>query len=84
MVFLKEVCPWNEFESWYLVLTVLGWKSGVNFFTREFLEVFYFPSDFIVVAENFLKWFLRSFNAKFFQLLGIEPSVCLYVFYGCH
>ena len=28
-------------------------KSEANFFIREILEVFYFPSDFIVVAENF-------------------------------
>ena len=28
-------------------------KSEVNFIIREILEVFYFPSDFIAVAENF-------------------------------
>ena len=28
-------------------------KAEVNFFIREFCEIFYFPSDFIVVAENF-------------------------------
>ena len=33
-------------------------KVEVNFFIREFLEVFYFPSDFIVVAEIF-KGYLR-------------------------
>ena len=34
-----------------LLLDIL--KAEVNFFIREFFEVFYFPSDFIVVAENF-------------------------------
>ena len=28
-------------------------KAEVIFFIREFFEVFYFLSDFIVVAENF-------------------------------
>ena len=28
-------------------------KAEVNFFIREFGEAFYFPSDFIVVVENF-------------------------------
>ena len=28
-------------------------KAEVNFFIREFFEVFYFLSDFIVVDENF-------------------------------
>ena len=28
-------------------------KAGVNIFIRKFIETFYFPSDFIVVVENF-------------------------------
>ena len=28
-------------------------KAEINLFIREFFEVFYFPRDFIVVAENF-------------------------------
>ena len=47
-----EVWPWNEFERFVLFSTV-RLKAEVNFFIREFLEDFYFPSDFIVVAENF-------------------------------
>ena len=39
----------------FLYLALLDWKIEieVNFFIREFLEDFYFPTDFIVVAENF-------------------------------
>ena len=50
MVFFKKFWPWNEFER-FVLLGLL--KGEVNFFIREFLEVFYFPSDFIIVAENF-------------------------------
>ena len=50
MAFFKKFWPWNEVERF----VVLGLLQGeVNFFIREFLEVFYFPSDFIIVAENF-------------------------------
>ena len=28
-------------------------KAEVNFFIREFFEVFYYPSKFIIVPENF-------------------------------
>ena len=52
MVFSKEVWPWNEFESLGVFSTVTL-KGEVNFFIRECFEVFYFPSDFIVVSENF-------------------------------
>ena len=52
MVSFKEVWPWNEFER-FVVFSTIRLKAEVNFFIREFLEVFYFPSDFIVVAENF-------------------------------
>ena len=52
MVFLKKVWPWNEFEKFVVFITI-RLQGEVNFFIREFLEVFYFPSDFIIVAENF-------------------------------
>ena len=52
MVSFKEVGPWNEFER-FVVFSTIRLKAEVNFFIREFLEGFYFPSDFIVVAENF-------------------------------
>ena len=61
MAFFKKFWPWNEVERF----VVLGLLQGeVNFFIREFLEVFYFPIDFIVVAENFSKGFLKSFSSK--------------------
>ena len=50
-MFLKKVWPWHEFEKFFLFST--NWLKGeVNFFIREFLEVFYFSIDFIVIAEN--------------------------------
>ena len=52
MVFLKGVWPSNEFER-FVVFSTNRLKGVVNFFIREFLKVFYFPSDFIVVVENF-------------------------------
>ena len=52
MVFLKGVWPSNEFER-FVVFSATRLKGIVNFFIREFLKVFYFPSDFIVVVENF-------------------------------
>ena len=57
-------------------------KGEVHFFIREFWKYFSgFISDFIVVAESFYKEFLRSFSSTFFQSLGIEPSVILYIYY---
>ena len=82
MVLTKEVWPWNEFKS-FDVFSTIRLKVEVNFFIREFLQVFYFPIDFIVVAENFYKGFLRSFSStNCFQSLGIEPIISLYIFYG--
>ena len=52
MVSFKEVWPWNEFER-FIVFRAIMLKAEVNFFVREFLELFYFPGDFIVVPENF-------------------------------
>ena len=52
MVSFKEVWPWNEFER-FVVFSTIRLKASVNIFIRDFLEVFYFPSDFIVAAENF-------------------------------
>ena len=54
MVSFKEVWPWNEFKR-FVVFSTIRLKAEVNFFTRETLEVFYFPSKFqslgIVVAK---------------------------------
>ena len=52
MVSFKKVWPWNEFER-SVVFNTIKLKAEANFFIREILEVFYFPSDFIFVAENF-------------------------------
>ena len=63
MVSFKEVCSWNEFER-VVVFSTIRMKAELNFFIREFLEVFYFPSGFVVVVENFKNGFLRSFSPK--------------------
>ena len=52
MVFFKEVWPSNQFES-FAVFSTVRLKGEVNFFIGEFLEIFYFLSDFIVAVENF-------------------------------
>ena len=51
MVSFKEVWPWNEFER-FVVFSTIRLKGEVNFFIRQFLEVFYFPSAFIDVIES--------------------------------
>ena len=51
MVSFKEVWSWNEFER-FVVFSTIRLKAAVNR-SKEFFEVFYFPSDFIVVVENF-------------------------------
>ena len=55
MVFFKEVCP-NEFER-FVVFSTIRLEAAVNVLIREFFLVFYFPSDFIVVAEHFTRDF---------------------------
>ena len=55
MMSFMEVWLWNEFE-WFVVFSTIKLKTEVNFFIRKFLEVFYFPSDFIVVAEKSDFW----------------------------
>ena len=52
MVPFKKVWSWNEFKS-FVVFSTIILKDKVNFFYREFLEVLYFPSAFIVVIEIF-------------------------------
>ena len=52
MVPFKKVWSWNEFKS-FVVFSTIRLKDKVNFFYREFLEVLYFPSAFIVVIEIF-------------------------------
>ena len=43
MVPFKEVWPWNEFEGIAVLFSSIRLKGEVNFFIREFLEVFYSP-----------------------------------------
>ena len=52
MVSFKKVWSWNEFKK-FVVFSTIRLKDKVNFFYREFLEVLYFPSAFIVVIEIF-------------------------------
>ena len=52
MVSLKEVWPLNEFER-FVVFSTIRLNGEMNFFIREFVKVFYFPSDFIVAGKNF-------------------------------
>ena len=47
IVSLKEIWPWNEFERYVVLFSTIRLKGEVNFFIRELLEVFYFPSAFI-------------------------------------
>ena len=51
MVFFKEVWPSKQFES-FAVFSTVRLRGEVNFFIRQFLEVFYFPSAFIDVIES--------------------------------
>ena len=62
MVSFKEVWP-NEFER-FVVFNTIRLKAAVNVFISEFFLVFYFPSDFVIVVEHFLKGFLKSFSSK--------------------
>ena len=50
MVSFKKV--WSEK---FVVFSTIKLKGEVNFFVREFLEDFYFPSAFTVVIESFLR-----------------------------
>ena len=52
MLSFKEVYPWNEFEK-FVVFSTIRLKGEVNLFIKEFLEVFYFPSAFVVVIKSF-------------------------------
>ena len=52
MAFLKEIGALNEFER-FVVFSTIRLKGEVNLFTREFLDIFYFPADFTVVVEKF-------------------------------
>ena len=47
MVSFKEVWPWNEFERFVVLFSISRLKGEINFFIRDFLEVFYFPNAFI-------------------------------------
>ena len=65
------------------IINYITSAKQVHFFIREFWKSFSdFISDFIVVAEICYKGFLISFSTKYFQSLGIEPSVILYIYYG--
>ena len=58
---LKVVWPWNDFES-FVEFSTIRLQGEVNFVIKEFLEVFYFASDFTVVAKKNWKRFVRSSN----------------------
>ena len=49
MVSFKEVWPWNEFKRFVVLFSTIGLKGEVNFFIREFLEVFHFANAFIEI-----------------------------------
>ena len=49
MVPFKEVWAWNEFERFFVSFSTVRLRGEVNFFIREFLEIFYFPSAFILI-----------------------------------
>ena len=49
MVSFKEVWARNEFERFFVSFSTVRLKCEVNFFIREFLEIFYFPSAFILI-----------------------------------
>ena len=51
MVLFKEVQPRNEFHR-IVIFSTIRLKGAVNFFIRQFLEIFYFPSAFIAVIES--------------------------------
>ena len=61
MVFLKQVWPWNEFER-FVVFSTIRTKGEVNFLIREFLEVFYFLSGFIVLSKNNFQGIFENFQ----------------------
>ena len=63
-MFLRDVCPWHEFERLHFVLLLIILDRRVKYI-REFWKSFNdFISDFIIVAESFYKGFLRSFRFK--------------------
>ena len=66
----------------FLYLVLIRLKGEVNFFIREFLEVFYFPSEFYCCSRIFLKEVFEKIQFKFFQSLGIDPVISLYILYG--
>ena len=42
-----QVWPWGEFEIYFVLFSTIRLKSEGNLLIIDFLEVFYFPSDFI-------------------------------------
>ena len=85
---LRIWCPSRKFGNemnlkGLLYLALLNrLKAEVNFFIRELFEVFYFLSDFTVVAEHFKRDFWEfSVLGKCFKSLWIRPKfICM--FYG--
>ena len=75
MVFFKELCPWNEFES-FVVFITNRLKDEITFFIGEFLEVFYFPGIFTSVIKHFWE---GSILSKCFQSLGVKFIISLFV-----
>ena len=49
MVSFKEVWAWNESEKFFVSFSAVRLNDEVNFFIREFSEVFYFPTSAFIV-----------------------------------
>ena len=54
IVFFKDVCSWNEFES-LVVYTTKRLTDEITFFIGEFLKVFYISGTFISVIKKLKK-----------------------------
>ena len=66
MLSFKEVqieWKWSEFER-FVVFSTITLNDEVNFFIREFFEIFYFPNAFSVVIESFKGGFLLVFSSE--------------------
>ena len=65
------------------VFITIRLKGEVNSLTREFLEVFYFPRDFIVAIESFQKEIFEKFQLYLSAYNHLEYApISLYIFYG--
>ena len=74
----KEFWSWNEFEG-FVIFSNIRVKDEVNFFIRELLEIFYFPSSFIVELESFKGDFWKVSALSNYQSLGIKSMISLFI-----